>query len=69
MEFQLGLGGNKRLPTRYDFDIMALVSSEQRACYFLPVTAIKQKKMNRSTGFFENSELEADSWKKAVEEL
>ena len=69
LEFQLGLGGNKRLPTRYDFDIIALVSSEQRACYFLPVTAIKQKKMNRGTGFFENSELEADSWQKAIEEL
>ena len=69
LEFQLSLGGNKRLPTRYDFDIMALVSSEQRACYFLPVTAIKQKKMNRGTGFFENPELEADSWKKAIEEL
>ena len=69
LEFQLGLGGNKRLPTRYDFDIMALVSSEQRACYFLPVTAIKQKKMNRGTGFFENPELEADSWQKAIEEL
>jgi hypothetical protein len=69
LEFQLGLGGNKRLPTRYDFDIMALVSSEQRACYFLPVTAIRQKKMNRQPEFFENPELEADSWLKSIEEL
>ena len=69
LEFQLSLGGNKRLPTRYDFDIMALVSSEQRACYFLPITAIKQKKMNRGVAFFENPELEADSWQKAIEEL
>jgi len=69
LEFQLGLGGNKRLPTRYDFDIIALVSSEQRACYFLPVTAIRQKKMNKLPGFFENPELEADSWLKSIEEL
>lgn len=69
LEFQLSLGKNKRLPIRYDFDIIALVSSEQRAVYFMPVTAIRQKKMNKQPSFFENSELEADSWLKSVEDL
>ena len=69
LEFQLSLGKNKRLPIRYDFDIIALVSSEQRAVYFMPVTAIRQKKMNKQPSFFENSELEAESWLKSVEDL
>ena len=69
LEFQLGIGGNKRLPTRNDFDIIALVSSEQRAVYFMPVTAVRQKKINKQPAFFERSDLEADSWQKSVKEL
>lgn len=69
LEFQLGLGGKKRLPTKHDFDIMALVSSEQRVVYFMPVTAINQKKMNKLPEFFERPDIEVDSWHKSIEEL
>ena len=69
LDFQLGLGGKKRLPTKADFDIIALVSSEQRVTYFMPVTAIRQKKMNKQPEFFERPDLEADSWQKSIEEL
>lgn len=69
LEFQLGLGGKKRLPTIADFDIIALVSSEQRAVYFLPVTSVRIKKMNKRPAFFENPDLERDSWQKSIEAI
>lgn len=69
LEFNLTIGGNKRLPRRSDFDIMALVSVEQRAVFFLPVTSINIKRMNRHPSFFDNPDLEEDSWQKTIEEL
>lgn len=74
LQFQLGLGGvkdrsgtkRKRLPNEMDFDILALVSSEQRACYFMPVTAIKQYKMNKPPSFFDKPYLESDSWEETI---
>lgn len=67
VSFNTGLGGTKRLPSRLDFDILALVSSEQRTVFYMPVTDVKNKKINKSTGFFETPDLEADSWARAVE--
>lgn len=69
LEFNLTIGGDKRLPNRLDFDIMALVSVEQRTVFFLPVTSIKAKRMNRTPEFFERPDIEADSWQKTIEEL
>ena len=69
LEFNLSIGGDKRLPNRLDFDIMALVSVEQRTVFFLPVTSIKTKRMNRTPEFFERPDIEADSWQKTIEEL
>lgn len=74
LHFQLGVGGvkqvdgkkKKRLPTRADFDIIALVSSEQRACFFMPVTAIKGMKITKAAAFFEQTDLEPDSWTHSV---
>lgn len=67
--FQLSLGANKRLPTREDFDIIALVSSDQRVVYFMPVTHITTKKTSKTWGFFETPDLEAKSWQKSIEEI
>ena len=64
LEFNVSIGGDKRLPKRSDFDIMALVSVEQRAIFFMPVTSIKIKRMNRKPSFFDNPDLEEDSWQK-----
>jgi len=67
VSFNLGLGGTKRLPTIADYDILALVSSEQRTVWYLPVTDVNKKKLNKNTSFFDNPHLEADSWQRAVE--
>ena len=69
LEFNLTIGGDKRLPRRSDFDIMALVSVEQRTVFFLPVTSIKAKRLNRAPSFFERPDIEADSWQQTIEEL
>ena len=69
LEFNVSIGGDKRLPRRSDFDIMALVSVEQRTVFFMPAASIKVKRMNRTPAFFENPDLEADSWRKTIEEL
>jgi len=67
VNFQTGLGGRKRLPTLADFDILAMVSTEQRVVWYLPVTSINLKKYQRPISFFETPNLESDSWAKAVE--
>ena len=69
VRFQTGLGGNKRIPTKKDYDILACVSSEQRAGWFLPVTDIAGKKITRHTDFFENPDLESDSWARCLKIL
>ena len=69
VHFQTGLGGNKRMPTLMDYDILACVSSEQRAVWYVPVTAINSKKYTRPTSFFDDPDLESDSWAKAVETI
>lgn len=67
VHFQTGLGGNKRMPTLKDYDILACVSSEQRAVWYIPVVSINAKKYTRPTSFFDDPDLESDSWAKAVE--
>ena len=67
VSFNLGLGGTKRLPTLADYDILALVSSEQRTVWYLPVTDVDKKKLNKPVTFFEDPHLESDSWQRAVE--
>ena len=67
LSFNLGLGGTKRLPTLADYDILACVSSEQRTVWFLPVTDVQVKKLNKPCTFFETPDLESDSWARAVE--
>jgi len=67
VHFQTGLGGKKRLPTISDFDILAMVSTEQRVVWYLPVTSVNVKKYTRPISFFETPDIESDSWAQAVE--
>lgn len=67
VHFQTGLGGKKRLPTLADFDILAMVSTEQRVVWYLPVTSVNTKKYTRPITFFETPDIESDSWAQAVE--
>ena len=67
VHFQTGLGGNKRMPTLKDYDILACVSSEQRAVWYQPVTSVQAKKYTKPISFFNDPDLESTSWAKAVE--
>ena len=69
VHFQTGLGGQKRLPTLSDFDILACVSSDQRTVWYIPVTSIREKKLTRNITFFSNPELERESWSDALDTL
>ena len=69
VHFQTGLGGQKRLPTLSDFDILACVSSDQRTVWYIPVTSIREKKLTRNITFFSNPELERESWSHALDTL
>lgn len=69
LHFQTGIGGKKRIPTRSDYDIMACVSAEQRMVWFVPVINIRGKKFTKHTDFFENPDLESDSWAVALDVL
>lgn len=75
--FQIGIGGvkqpngtkKKRLPTTGDFDILALVSSEQRTVFFMSVTDVKSQKITKQSWVFEDADVEVDSWNLAVEKF
>ena len=69
LHFQTGIGGNKRMPTRADYDVLACVASEQRTVWFVPVCNIKGKKFTKHTDFFDNPELESESWAYALDVL
>jgi hypothetical protein len=57
------------IPSRHDYDILACVSAEQRTVWFVPVSNIKGKKFTKHTDFFENTELETESWEYALKVL
>jgi len=69
LHFQLGMGGTKRMPTRQDYDILALVATEQRTVFFMPVYGVNCKKLTKTPDFFSNPEIEIESWKKTIEAL
>lgn len=69
LHFQTGIGGKKRIPNRDDYDVMACVASEQRTVWFVPVYNIKGKKFTKQTDFFEDLNLESDSWAYALDVL
>ena len=69
LHFQTGIGGKKRIPTRNDYDIMACVAAEQRTVWFVPVINIRGKKFTKHTDFFDNPDLESDSWAVALDVL
>jgi len=76
LQFQTSLGSTKvgnakqrRLPTRYDYDILALVSVEHRSALFYPVSSVKQYKMTRHVSMFTYPENEYDTWHKTIEVL
>lgn len=68
LQFIPGVGKTKRMPTREDYDIMCLVSSETRACLFMPIWEVKQAKITKSVFLF-TPENEVESWEHTIEDL
>lgn len=67
LQFIMGLGTNKRLPSIKDYDIACMVSTYHRRCWFVHVCNVQRKTIRRPKSFYENSELEYESWEKAVD--
>jgi hypothetical protein len=65
MQFPVGKGKDKRFPSVDDYDILALVSSEQRGCFFMPISAIDRIKFTKPTSLF-TPEREIDSWDQTI---
>lgn len=67
LQFILGLGGNKRLPTNADYDIACLVSTQQRKCWFAHVSELQQLTIRRSVMLYNSPNLEMDSWETSLD--
>lgn len=67
-QFIIGIGKSKRLPTREDWDIIALVSSEQRSVIFKPLWDAQQSKLTIPASYF-TAEAEIESWEKTIRDL
>ena len=67
LQFMMGLGSNKRFPNSNDYDIACMVSTYHRKCWFVHVCNIQRKSIRRPKSFYENTELEYESWEKAVD--
>lgn len=66
--FQLGCGSaKKKLPSRDDYDVMALVAIPARRVLFFPVEAIQQYTKRATPKRFEDPDIETDSWAKTLE--
>mgnify|MGYP001057533194 CR=1 FL=1 len=67
-QFQLGSGSKtKRRPSPIDFDIMAFSALDQRAVFYQACCSINQTTKRFKPEFFENRDIEADSWSKSLE--
>lgn len=67
-QFQNGSGRlKKHLPTLAHFDILAHCAIEQRKVHFQAACCVNQFSQRRQPSFFEQPDIEADSWQKAVE--
>lgn len=65
MQFPVGKGSNKRFPTDDDYDMLALVSSEQRGCFFMPISDIDRIKLTKPSSLF-TPEREIESWDSTI---
>ena len=67
LQFMCGIGGNKRMPNSQDYDIACMVSLDHRKCWFLHVCAVQRKTIRRPKNFFENTDLEFESWERSLD--
>lgn len=66
LQFQFGVGSKKRLPTYNEYDLACLVSIYQRRAFFLPIFSINQITMRRNRAFFDNPDIERESFDRAI---
>jgi hypothetical protein len=66
--FQLGCGSKKKtLPSKDDYDVIALVAIPARRVLFFPVETVQQYTKRATPRRFEYPDIEADSWNKTLE--
>lgn len=68
LQFITGIGKEKRLPTKDDWDILACVSSESRAVIFMPISSVNLTKITKSINLF-TPDAEYESWGRTIQEL
>jgi len=66
-QFNLALGGNKRLPNIEDYDFCALVSLYARRCFYMPVESMKNYTLRKTLRFFDNRYIEEESLTKTLD--
>ena len=67
-QFQLGSGSKKKiLPTVEDYDMLACCAINQRRIVFFATEQVQQYTKRFTYRYFENSDVEEDSFQKAIE--
>jgi len=69
IQFVIGMGKDKRLPSIKDYDIACLVSIEHRKAYFLHMNQIKKKTIRKRVDYFYKDNLEESTWNEAIEQF
>ena len=67
LQFMMGMGTKKRLPSIEEYDIACMVSVYHRKCWFIHVSSVQRKTIRRPKAFFESTELEYESWEKSLD--
>lgn len=67
-QFQNASGSKKKtLPTAKQYDILAHCAIDQRKVHFTAACCVNQYTQRRPISWFEQADLEEDSWRRAVE--
>ena len=65
--FNLGSGSKKKtLPTVEDYDVLCFVALDARGCYFLPTEHVRNKTKWFSPTFFDDRNIEIESWNETM---
>ncbi len=66
LQFHFGIGRAKRRPTWEDYDFACCVSVPHRRAYFLPITSVDKITHSRRGQFFEQPDVESDTFSKTI---
>ena len=69
LQFQLGLGKAKRLPTINDYDFAVLTSIDQRKCFFMPVEEVDRTTIRKRKIVFDDLNIEEFSLTETLKKI